>query len=140
MTGTLLNKRIFCVESQAHTRDIVQLVLGHAGAVVAVDRWGFAETALPKLAAFAPDLVLLEWRATPYRRVCEVYSALRHIEALQSVPVILLASSPLQLDLPVAQAYGIAGVLPTPLNAQTLAADVLAMLATPAQASQRCSA
>jgi CheY-like chemotaxis protein len=125
---TLQSLRIFCVESNMATRSTLKLVLGHAGARVEDDRWGFAETALPKMSQFAPDLVLLEWRTTPYRRVYEVYSAMRLIPTLQSVPVILLSAQPLMLTQPASLLHGISGVLKTPLNAQTVTTELLSIL------------
>jgi hypothetical protein len=97
------------------------------GALVASDRWGFAETAVPKLTDFAPHLILLEWHAKPYRTVCEVYAALRLVPALANVPVILLSPEPLPLTPDAMHAYGIGGVLKTPLNTQTLATELLSL-------------
>jgi CheY-like chemotaxis protein len=139
MNIPLQNVRIFCVESDARTRHTLQVVLSHMGALVATDRWGFAETAIPKLTGFSPDLILLEWRAKPYRRVCEVYAALRLVPALANVPVAVLSAQPLPITPDAMHADGISGVIKTPLDAHTLTAEVpsLLRLATARAAASR---
>jgi CheY-like chemotaxis protein len=125
---TLANKRVFYVEDDARNRSVVQILLQHAGAIVEFDRWGFAETAIPKIKGFRPDLILLDLMLPANVSGYEVYEAIRRISAFDGVPVVFVSASDPEIEIPKAKAHGVNGFISKPINIQTFAQHLISVL------------
>ncbi|MCU0475124.1 MAG: response regulator [Anaerolineae bacterium] len=114
--ANLQNKRIFYVEDDARNRAVIRILLEAAGAQIEFDRWGFAETAIPKIKAFQPDLILLDLMLPAQVSGYEVYEALQRTSSLQKVPVVAVSASDPSVEIPKAKAKGLNGFIPKPID------------------------
>lgn len=125
---SLQDKRIFYVEDDARNRSVVQILLQHAGATVEFDRWGFAETAIPKIRSFRPDLILLDLMLPANVSGYEVYEALRRIPQFDGVPVVFVSASDPEIEIPKAKAHGVNGFIAKPINIQRFTQQLLEVM------------
>lgn len=127
--GDLLKgKRILYIEDDARNRSVVQIILQHAGAVVEFERWGFPETAIPKINDFRPNLILLDLMFPANVSGYDVYDALRDVPALQHIPVVAVSASDPSVEIPKAQAKGLKGFIGKPINIEHFAEYLVRVL------------
>lgn len=128
MTTTLQGKRIFYIEDDARNRGVVQILLQHAGAEVEFDRWGFAETVIPKIKSFNPDLILLDLMLPANVSGYEVFDALRRADHFHHVPVVIVSASDPEIEIPRAKAKGLNGFISKPINIQRFTTQLIEVL------------
>lgn len=120
--GDLLKgKRILYVEDDARNRSVVEIILKHAGAAVEFERWGFAETAIPKIHSFRPHLILLDLMFPGNVSGYDIFDALREVSSLSHIPVVAVSASDPEVEIPKAQAKGLNGFIGKPINIEHFA-------------------
>ncbi len=124
----LQGKRIFYVEDDARNRSVVQIILQHAGATVEFERWGFSETAVPKINAFRPDLILLDLMFPANVSGYDVFDALRRVPSLQKIPVVAVSASDPEIEIPKAKAKGLNGFIGKPISIENFATYLATVL------------
>lgn len=128
MIPPLQGKRIFYIEDDARNRSVVQILLQHAGAEIEFDRWGFAETVIPKIKSFNPDLILLDLMLPANVSGYEVFDALRRADHFHHVPVVIVSASDPEIEIPRAKAKGLNGFISKPINIQHFTMQLTAIL------------
>lgn len=124
----LQGKRVFYVEDDARNRAVIRILLEGAGAQIEFDRWGFAETAIPKIKAFQPDLILLDLMLPAQVTGYEVYEAIQRTNGLQNVPVVAVSASDPGVEIPRAKAKGLSGFIPKPVDIETFTSSLCEIL------------
>jgi CheY-like chemotaxis protein len=124
----LKNKRIFYVEDDARNRGVVRILLESAGAIVEFDRWGFAEIAIPKIKDFRPNLILLDLMLPAHASGYDVFDALQRTIGLQNVPVVAVSASDPGTEIPRAQAKGLSGFIPKPIDIDSFIPQLISVL------------
>lgn len=117
----LQGKRVLYVEDDARNRSVVQIILQHAGATVEFERWGFAETTIPKIKDFRPHLILLDLMFPAGVSGYDVFDSLREVEAFKQIPVVAVSASDPEVEIPKAKAKGLNGFIGKPINIEMFA-------------------
>jgi two-component system cell cycle response regulator DivK len=127
--NVLQGKRILYVEDDARNRSVVQIILQHAGATVEFERWGFAETAIPKINDFRPHLILLDLMFPANVSGYDIFDALRDVQTLKHIPVVAVSASDPEVEIPKAKSKGLNGFIGKPINIEMFAEYLVRVLA-----------
>jgi two-component system cell cycle response regulator DivK len=123
----LSGKRLFIVEDNLENRFITRMALTNTGVVLEFDAWG-RET-VRKLRAFAPvDLILLDLMLPQGISGFTIYDQLRADPAFAAVPVIAVSASDPAQAIPRCRKAGFMGFIAKPINADTFADQIAAVL------------
>ena len=112
----LLGKRIFYIEDDLKNRMIVQTILEAQGAVVDFEQWGFPEIALRKMLRFRPNLILLDLMFRNQMTGYDIFDAIRRQPFFNQIPVVAVSAADPAMEIPKAQARGLAGFIGKPLE------------------------
>lgn len=124
--ATLKGKRVFYIEDDNRNRAIVQMMLEQAGATVSFDSRG--SNFLPKLCAFAPDLILTDLRLPGKVTGYDVFDAIRECPELASIPVVALSASDPEVEIPKAKTKGLSGFISKPIDIRFFATQLASVL------------
>ena len=126
-------RRVAYVEDEPDIRELTQIALATVGGLE-VRCWGDGEAALAGLAAFAPDLLLLDvmmpgMDGPELRRRAAADPALAH------VPVAFMTAKSRSSEIEALRALGILGVVSKPYDPMTLADDLRRLYEAPRAAA-----
>jgi CheY-like chemotaxis protein len=123
----LKNRHIFIVEDDLSNRAVMQMLLEKQGAKTAIERWGL-ET-VPRLLAFMPvDIILLDLMLPGGVSGFDVYDQIKSQLELATIPVVAVSAMDPSLAIPQAQAKGLQGFIPKPVDYKRFARQVASVL------------
>ncbi len=124
----LEGKVIFYIEDDANNRDVVQMIVGSAGAKIEFDKWGFPELIVSKIKLAHPDIILLDLMFPANISGYDVFDIIRQYPYFNHIPIVAVSASDPAIEIPKARARGFAGFINKPLNIQTFNHKLLSVL------------
>ena len=123
----LKDKRIFFVEDNVANKTIMLMILEMSGAIVGFERSG--AYAVERLKLFAPvDAILLDLMLPAAASGFSVYSAIRAVPELATVPIIAVSATNPSEAIPRAKVLGFAGFISKPVDQQLFPLQVQRIL------------
>ncbi len=116
-------RRVMCVEDDADIRMILEFSLATVGGY-AVRCCPDGRSALAEVAAFQPDLVLLDVMM-PGLSGPETLVALRGLPCMKGVPVVFMTAKALPEELEELLSHGATGLIVKPFDPMSLPTDIL---------------